>query len=121
MSERSAPAHERVTRKELCWAVAVALAALVLAQAPYVLAYLTSPADLVFSGALFNIKDANTYLSVIRQGMEGSWLFQDRFTPEPHQAGPLYLPYTGLGQVARMLGISQAQVSIYRANLEDER
>ena len=106
MSEEAKPGQERITRNELLWAAAVGLVTLLLVQVPYALAYLTTSTDHTFSGVLFNIEDANQYLSAIRQGTEGNWLYQVRFTPELHQAGPLYLPYTGLGQIAGGLGLS---------------
>jgi hypothetical protein len=107
MNEQGGCERDPVAGTEIRWAVVVALATLLLTQVPYALSYLAVPPDLAFSGALGNYQDTNSYLAEIRQGMEGQWLFHDRYTPEDHPGGPLFLFYIGLGQAARFLGISQ--------------
>jgi hypothetical protein len=95
-----------ITGQERQWALAVSVVTLLVVQLPYVVAYLTAPPHLVFSGALANIHDVNSYLAEIRMGMGSSWLFHDLYTPEPHPAGPLFLFYTGLGKGAAILGLA---------------
>lgn len=90
-------------RQENRWLVSVILVILLITQAPYAVAQWTTPPDRIFSGALLNRLDANSYLATIRQGTEGNWLF-NRYTPEPHQPGPLRMFYTRWGRVAAILG-----------------
>lgn len=84
----------------------VAAITLLLAQLPYVLAYFLTPSDLLFSGALGNLHDANSYLAKIRQGMQSGWLFYDLYTPEPHPGALLFLFYIFLGKVAALCSLT---------------
>ncbi|GAB4472226.1 MAG: hypothetical protein Kow0088_06740 [Anaerolineales bacterium] len=75
----------------------------VLTQAPYLFAYSQSDQMSVFSGFLFNPLDGNTYLSKIRQGWEGNWLFELTYSPENSKPAFLFVFYLLLGHIARVL------------------
>lgn len=111
-SERPRAADQRAGNRsnrdwgEIRWAVGIGLVVVCLAQLPYLVAYLVPADDMVFSGAITHLEDVNSYLAKIRQGMEGQWLFQNRYTPEPHPGGPLYILYILLGHVAAVLNLS---------------
>lgn len=70
---------------------------------PYVLAYLWTPAGHHFAGFFFIADDATTYLAKMRQGAEGSWLWNDPYTSEPHGGVFLFGFYLLLGHLASWL------------------
>lgn len=78
--------------------------ALLLGSLPYVVAWLVTPDELVFTDAVVNADDASVYISAIRQGAEGKWLFRPNFSPEvwPNVLG--YIPYLAVGHLAKLLG-----------------
>jgi hypothetical protein len=88
----------------------VTLLTLLLAQMPHIIAYLSTPPEMTFIGSVVNHQDTSSYLAEIRQGMEGEWLFHDRYTSEPHEGGPLFLFYISLGHMAGILGLSPPAV-----------
>jgi len=78
--------------------------ATILILGPYLIAWLATPPGMVFTGTLANHNDLATYLSAMRQGSEGAWLYQFKFSPEVWQP-VLYLPlYMATGKVAGLLG-----------------
>lgn len=74
--------------------------------APYLYQPFFNHPDKIYIGSFPILTDLPTYLAKMAQGEEGHWLIMDRFTSEPHQAAPLYLFYTLLGQIARLTHIS---------------
>lgn len=92
----------RANRSRLMLAIAIALSGIVV---PYFIAWRISPAGTVFSGFLFNPLDGFTYLAKMRQGYEGSWLFQLPYTAEPGQGVLLFIFYLALGQLNRLLDL----------------
>lgn len=75
------------------------LAAFALIGGPYLVAWLLTPPGKVFVGVLANHNDFSTYLSAMRQGADGSWLFDFTFSPERWQAQFLYPVYTLMGKI----------------------
>ena len=71
-------AREGVLSWKLPLLMGLALAAVT--AIPYVYAYLVQPAGHVFIGFFYLGDDANTYLAKMRQGWEGSWAWQNRYT-----------------------------------------
>lgn len=92
-----------IDRSEWRWLMACAAALVVLASAPYAIAYLTTPDDLFYTGFLSNPEDGHTYLAKMRQGWRGEWLSRLAFSPEPHQGAFLFTYYLFLGHLARWL------------------
>jgi hypothetical protein len=71
---------------------------------PEMIIWLTQPEGMVFVGTVVNIDDLNVYLSAIRQGSVGNWLFAPQFSTEtipPHLA---YFPYILTGKLSSILG-----------------
>lgn len=69
---------------------------------PYVVAAFRAPDGHVFSGILTAYDDTFSYLSWIKQGADGQWLFCDLYTSEP-QACEFFLPLWGLlGVISRI-------------------
>jgi hypothetical protein len=70
---------------------------------PYLLAYLWAPPGHHFAGFFFIADDATTYLAKMRQGAEGSWLWNDPYTSEPHGGVFLFSFYLLFGHLAALL------------------
>ena len=71
---------------------------------PFLVACKLTPPDKVFGGALINPDDMSVYLSAIRQGMAGEWLFSFAFSPEPLRPRFTYPLYLALGHLIRIVG-----------------
>ena len=78
---------------------------MVLASAPYLVAYILTPQGEVFSGFLSNPQDGNSYLAKMRQGFDGGWLFHNTYTAEEHGRAPLFLLHILLGKATALFGI----------------
>jgi hypothetical protein len=75
-------------------------------SAPYLIAWIATPADAHFTGLIFNPQDGGSYLAKMRQGYDGSWLFHLAYTPEPHTGAYINLYYLALGHLAHWVGLS---------------
>jgi hypothetical protein len=62
--------------------------------------------SVIFSGFLFNPLDGNTYLSKMRQGWEGRWLFELTYSPERGKPVFLFPFYLFLGRISRIAHVS---------------
>jgi hypothetical protein len=93
-----APRARRI-RFALIFATAIAALSLL----PYLLAYLWAPAGHHFAGFFFIADDATTYLAKMRQGADGSWLWNDPYTSEPHGGVFLFGFYLLFGHLAALL------------------
>lgn len=67
---------------------------------PYVYGYLAQPHGQVFMGFFYLGDDANTYLAKMRQGWEGSWSWQNRYTTEASPSAYLFMFWILLGHLA---------------------
>src|SRR6202521_3339165 len=72
---------------------------------PYVYAYAVQPPGHVFMGFFYLGDDANTYLAKMRQGWEGSWGWQNRYTTESSPAAYLFMFWLVLGHLAAVLNL----------------
>jgi hypothetical protein len=70
---------------------------------PYLFAYLWTPPGHHFAGFFFIADDATTYLAKMRQGADGSWLWNDPYTSEPHGGVFLFSFYLLFGHLAGLL------------------
>src|SRR3989441_9333530 len=93
------PTPRHWPRFALVFAAIVALISLV----PYLLAYLWTPPGHHFAGFFFIADDATTYLAKMRQGADGSWLWNDPYTSEPHGGVFLFSFYLLFGHLAALL------------------
>jgi hypothetical protein len=84
----------------------IGLVLAVVTAVPYVYAYAVQPQGHVFLGFFFLGDDANTYLAKMRQGWEGSWSWQNRYTTESSPAAYLFMFWIGLGHLAALLHLS---------------
>ena len=81
------------------------LALAVVTAVPYVYGYAVQPQSHVFMGFFYLGDDANTYLAKMRQGWEGSWSWQNRYTTESSPAAYLFLFWIVLGHLAAVLNL----------------
>ena len=72
---------------------------------PYLYGYLAQPHGQVFMGFFYLGDDANTYLAKMRQGWEGSWGWQNRYTTESSPVAYLFLFWIVLGHLAAVLNL----------------
>jgi len=94
-----------ISRQEWRWAAVRAALLVLTATLPYVIAYLTTPPDLYYTGFLSNPEDGNTYLAKMRQGLHGLWRSRLSYTAEPHNAELIFTYYILLGHLARWTGL----------------
>ncbi len=100
---------------EWIWVLAVSGLAMLLANLPYLLGYLSAPAGFVYAGVAVAPGDILSYLSAIRQGMNGSWLYHIPYTFYEHGGVPAYTYYLALGHLARMMRLApQAMLHLAR-------
>jgi hypothetical protein len=71
---------------------------------PYIWVEFTAPSGQSFTATLINPDDTSVYLSAIRQGQEGHWLFHFQFSPETIEPKFMYLLYLLIGQISAFLG-----------------
>src|SRR5689334_22504898 len=89
------------------WAVPLAtgVALALITAVPYVYGYLVQPHGQVFMGFFYLGYDANTYLAKMRQGYEGAWAWQNRYTTEESPAAYLFMFWLVLGHIAAMTNL----------------
>ena len=110
------------------FAMVFALVIAAVSLLPYLLAYLWTPPGHHFAGFFFIADDAATYLAKMREGTDGSWLWNDPYTSEPHGgvflfgfylllghlAGLLHLPLIATYHLARILGALAVVLAVDR-------
>lgn len=77
---------------------------------PFVWATIATGSEWHFAGLLMDVNDSASALSKIRDGINGDWLIQLRYTPETHEPAGLFPLYVVLGHMARALGFSELLV-----------
>jgi hypothetical protein len=90
--------------------IAVALAAVGLSLAPYIVGWITQTETQVFGGFLLDLDDSNSYLAVMQQGMRGEWCFISLYSPEPQHGVWMYTFYMLLGHLVRLTRLSPLAV-----------
>lgn len=91
----------RATRAK--WALIAFL--VLLSYGPWVTGWLAIPGDHVYTGFLSGGSDYWSYLSKIRQGFEGSWLWENRMAPDDTNRRFVFLFYLALGHLAKVMGL----------------
>jgi hypothetical protein len=100
---RPAPRPAAVPRRRLSFTLVFAAVIAALSLLPYLLAYVLTPPGHHFAGFFFIADDATTYLAKMRQGADGSWLWNDPYTSEPHGGVLLFSFYLLFGHLAALL------------------
>lgn len=73
---------------------------------PMIIAAANMPEGYVFTGHFSGGSDYYTFLTKMKWGYDGHWLYENRYTPEPTQPVPIYFFYLLLGHIARILGLT---------------
>jgi len=96
-----------IERREWRWVALWALILLCAANAPVLLGWALSDAEMQFGGSVYNVEDVNSYLANMRQGARGSWRYTNPYTPEDHRPTlVVYMHYLLLGKLAVVSGLS---------------
>ena len=74
----------------------------VITAIPYVYAYAVQPPGHIFVGFFYLWDDATTYLAKMREGWEGSWAWQNRYTTETSSTAYLFMFWILLGHLAAL-------------------
>lgn len=85
-------------RSVIPWIVVVLLAITL----PYLFAWWRTPEGSWFTGALLNPDDLGVYISAMRQGASGDWLYNFVYSPEPWQPRLMLTLYLVLGKVTSL-------------------
>src|SRR5205814_9805984 len=84
----------------------VGLALAVITAVPYAYAYATQPPGHVFVGFFYLWDDATTYIAKMREGWEGAWAWQNRYTTESCGIAYLYLLRIALRHLSALTGLT---------------
>jgi hypothetical protein len=101
--EVAARRGEGMVLREWRLPIVMGLVLAVVTAIPYVYAYATQQPGHVFMGFFYLGDDANTYLAKMRQGWEGSWSWQNRYTTEGSPSAYLFMFWIVLGHIAAVL------------------
>ncbi len=95
---------ERASVSAAEWRRVIGFAAIVmlLTTIPYLAGALAAGDGWTFGGFVFGVEDGYSYLAKMRLGACGDWLFTLRYTHEPHDGAPLFLPYLLLGKLTAL-------------------
>jgi hypothetical protein len=101
-----------ISGAEWRWVIVISGLLIALTALPYVWAFTSDSyhPDVKFMGLLISPVDGATYLSKIRMGMAGSWLYTLKYSTEPNQGAAVQEFYLFLGHVARVMGFSALQM-----------
>ncbi len=95
-----------ISRGEWSFVLVIVLVVAILALTPFFRAATAAPRGMVFSGALLNAQDTNSYFAKMRQGYAGSWLFRLPYSVEEQEGIVFFTLYLALGHLARMTGLN---------------
>src|SRR5213595_2904048 len=95
----------RVALREWRLPLFMGLVLAVVTAIPYVYAYAVQSPGHVFLGFFYLGDDANTYLAKMRQGWEGDWGWQNRYTTESSPTAYLFMFWIVLGHIAAVTNL----------------
>src|SRR2546423_13712029 len=109
--EVGAQRREGARLKRIAWSewrlpLLMGLALAIVTAIPYVYGYAVQSPGHVFLGFFYLGDDANTYLAKMRQGWEGAWGWQNRYTTESSPTASLFMFWILLGHLAAILNLS---------------
>lgn len=84
---------------------ALILSVLLLSYGPWMIAWARTPDGHVYTGFLTGGADYWSYMSKLRQGWEGSWLWENRMAPDDTNRRFVFPFYLALGHLAKVMGL----------------
>ena len=96
----------KISRRDLSTVILLASIILIISTIPYCYVLWKTPPDMQFTGWLGSPADHNCSLSRIRQAIEGFWLFENRYTTEPHFRGMIRPYWLFIGKLSGLTKIS---------------
>ena len=88
------------TSAERRWVLAFAAFAMLVTTLPYLVGFASQGEDWVFTGFVFAVDDANSYIAKMLAGHYGDWLFRSPYTTMPQDGLLVFLPHLLLGKLA---------------------
>ncbi len=80
--------------------IAFAFAVMLVTCLPYLIGYQVQGSDWSYTGFVIGVEDGNSYLSKMRSGATGDWLFRSKHSTLEQTATIAYIPYLLLGKLA---------------------
>src|ERR1700694_4792675 len=100
VSATRAPATTAALRRRLPLWLLLGAGLAILTLLPYLYAHLAQAPGRTFMGFFFLGDDANTYLAKMREGLDGSWVWTNKYTTEPSNPGYFFVFWLALGHLA---------------------
>jgi hypothetical protein len=97
------PLATTATSRRLPLWLILGVALAILTLLPYVYGHLAQPPGRTFMGFFFLGDDANTYLAKMREGLDGSWVWTNKYTTEPSSPVYFFVFWIALGHLAGLL------------------
>jgi hypothetical protein len=88
-----------ISAAERRWVLWFGLLVAFLTSLPYIIGAISSSENWVFTGFVFAVEDAYSYLANMLSGAAGNWLFRTPYTTQPQSGVPIYLHYVYLGKL----------------------
>jgi len=93
-------------QKDFLWVLTVSLFILLLSSIPTWAGYQAQTQELRFRGIYYDSQDYAVHVAAMEAGRHGEWVYQFRFTSEPHHPAFIRLFYVVLGQFSKWLGLT---------------
>src|SRR4030088_3246185 len=110
------PLAATVSSRRLPLWLLLGLGLAILTLLPYLYAHLAQAPGRTFMGFFFLGDDANTYLAKMRGGLDGSWVWTNRYTTEPSTPVYFFVFWIALGHLAGLLHLPLL-LTFHRARL----
>ncbi|MBW8011444.1 MAG: hypothetical protein FVQ83_09420 [Chloroflexi bacterium] len=105
--------HSGVQPLERRWVLWFGIAAMALTFIPYLIGYTLQNEEWVFTGFVFAVDDANSYIAKMLSGANGDWLFRTPYTAMPQDGLFVFFPYILLGKLSSAPSQHIQLVAIY--------
>src|SRR5579859_1696581 len=83
--------------------LAFALLVMIFTTIPYLVGFAAQGSQWRFGGFLIGLEDGNSYLSKMREGAEGNWLYQLTYSSERYNGSFVFVQYLLGGKLAALV------------------
>ncbi len=108
---------QKVVKSEILWITLIALTMLALSIAPLLIQWKNTPNNAYFIPIHNSISDYPYYVSIIREGIDGSLKVYGQYTTEAQSGGYVHLFYLMLGWFGKGVGIHDAHAVYLSARI----